>query len=252
MRQQIGADLMGVLAVDENSHDDFLAGVKAFLPSAKAAVLLCMECDSETINLIRNPMKNAGRPRTGELLSPHVVQITKEIDQANYDLARLLKKQGYRTLALPSRGLPMRPGQMKAALSYAHIAEAAGMGTIGTHSYLITPEYGTRVRLTCLLTEAPLQTTKRLDPIDDCTHCLDCVKVCPVNAISSPAPGKRYDVAAATCKFYRDHVDNCGLCQKVCSYSTGHSENSGGPLVANDEFMQSIWPVDMTQIIEGE
>ena len=79
---------------------------------------------------------------------------------------------------------------MKAALSYAHVAEAAGMGTVGTHSLLITPEFGTRVRLACLLTEAPLQTTTRRDPVDDCTHCLDCVKICPVGAISSPGLGQ--------------------------------------------------------------
>lgn len=239
-RQEIGADLMGVLAVTPNSHKDFLYGVKALLPTAKAAIILAKEYDSETMNLIKHPIKYAGKVKTGELLSPHVNQLIEEINQACYDLARRLKKLGYRTLVLPSRGLPFRPGQMKAVLSYTHVAEAAGMGTIGTHSYLITPEFGTRVRLAGLLTEAPLQTTKRIDPIDDCTHCLDCVKICPVNAIASPTPGMRYQVNGMTCKFYRDHVDNCGLCQKVCSYSTGHSETIGGPLRANEDYVQRL------------
>ncbi|MGI9288670.1 MAG: 4Fe-4S dicluster domain-containing protein, partial [Pseudomonadales bacterium] len=97
-----------------------------------------------------------------------------------------------------------------------------------------------RARLTCLLTEAPLQTTRRVDPVDDCTHCLDCVKICPVGAIASPAPGERYQINAMQCKFYREKVDNCGLCQKVCSYSTGHSETTGGPLVANPDFLASL------------
>jgi epoxyqueuosine reductase QueG len=239
-RQEIGSDIMGVLAVDENSHPDFLYAVKAFLPSAKACVVLGMEYGSETMNLIKHPIKYAGKTKTGELLAPHVNQLNKEIDQANYDLARLLKKQGYRSLALPSRGLPFRPGQMKASLSYAHVAEAAGMGTIGTHSLLITPEFGTRTRLAALLTEAPLQTTRRVDPVDDCTHCLDCVKICPVQAIASPAPGERYKVDGMRCKFYRDRVDNCGLCQKVCSYATGHSEVTDGPLVANELFQDAV------------
>lgn len=38
-RIQTGVDLMGVLAVDGYSHPDFLYGVKAFLPSAKACVI---------------------------------------------------------------------------------------------------------------------------------------------------------------------------------------------------------------------
>lgn len=228
----IGVDLIGALAVGPHSHPDLKYGVEAFLPKARAAIVLGLEMASETMNLVKHPLKYGGKPKTGELLSPHVVQVTKEIDQANLDLVRILKRLGYRSIALPSRGLPMRPGQMKAALSYCHIAEAAGMGTIGTHSFLITPEFGTRVRLACLLTEAPVTTTTRRDPVDDCTHCLDCVKICPVRAISPPRPGKRYEVDGMRCKFYRDRVDNCGLCQKVCSFATGHSEATGGPLAA--------------------
>ena len=252
VRLEVGADLLGVLAIDENSHPDILYGVKTFLPSAKACVVVGLEYDSETMNLIKHPVKYADSPKTGELLAPHVNQLNKEIDQACYDLARSLKKLGYRSIALPSRGLPMRPGQIKAAVSYAHVAEAAGMGTIGTHSLLITPEFGTRTRLTCLFTEAPLQTTRRIDPVDDCTHCLDCVKVCPVQAIASPAPGERYRVDAMRCKFYREKVDNCGLCQKVCSYATGHSENADGPLVANPAFQASVSAASHHKLWEAE
>ena len=236
VRREIGADLMGVLAVTPESHPDFIYGVQAFLPTAKAAVLLANEMASETVNLVKPPAKYAGKVKTGALLSPHVVQVTSELDHASSALARMLKQEGFRTLALPSRGLPFRPGQLKATLSYCHIAEAAGMGTVGTHSFLITPEFGTRVRLTCVLTEAPLQTTVRIDPVDDCTHCLDCVKICPVGAISSPGPGRRYEVDGMRCKMYRDMVDNCGLYQKVCSYSTHHSEIGDGPLVAKVHF----------------
>lgn len=223
-KADIGVDLMGVLAVEPDSHPDFIYGVKTFLPKAKAAIIIANEMASETTNLIKHPMKYMGKPKTGEMLETHVKAVTSELELANLKLARVLKREGYRSIALPSRGLPMRPAQMKAALSYCHVAEAAGMGTIGTHSFLITPEFGTRVRLGCLLTEAPLRTTKRLDPVDDCTHCLDCVKICPVGAISSPGPGLRYQVDGARCKFYREKVDNCGLCQKACSFATRHSE----------------------------
>lgn len=240
IREEIGADLLGVLAVEEDSHPDFVSGVNAFLPSAKACFVLGMEYGSETMNLVKNPQKYVGQVKTGELLAPHVNQLVKEIDQANYDLARILKKMGYRSLPLPSRGLPFKPGRMMAAISYAHVAEAAGMGTIGTHSLLITPEFGTRVRLACLLTEAPVPTTRRVDPVDDCTHCLDCVKICPIGAIKSPGPGKRYEIDGMACKFYRDRFDNCGLCQKICSHATGHAETKGGPLIANAEFRESL------------
>jgi epoxyqueuosine reductase QueG len=234
VKSEIGVDLIGALAVEPNSHPDFVAGVRAFLPKARAAVIIMIELASETMNLVKHPAKYQGKPKTGDLLSPHVNEIHAELDVANTQLAKLLKREGYRSIALPRR-LPMLPGQMRMPLSFCHIAEAAGMGTIGTHTLIITPEFGTRVRLACLLTEAPLKTTKRRDPTDDCTHCLDCVKVCPVGAISSPGPGMRYDVDGARCKFYRDNVDNCGLCQKACSVATRHSETSGPPLTARPD-----------------
>ncbi|MFM9978701.1 MAG: 4Fe-4S binding protein [Sphingomonadaceae bacterium] len=234
VKAEIGVDLMGVLAVDESSHPDFIQGVKVFLPKARAAVIIMNELPSETMNLVMHPAKYAGKPKTGALLAPMVDEIHSELDLANMQLAKLLKREGYRSIVLPRR-LPMYAGGMKFPLSFCHIAEAAGMGTIGTHTLIITPEFGTRVRLACLLTEAPLQTTKRQDPVDDCTHCLDCVKVCPIGAISSPGPGLRYEVDAARCKFYRDNVDNCGLCQKACSFATRHSETVGPPLTARTD-----------------
>ncbi|MGC6499001.1 MAG: 4Fe-4S dicluster domain-containing protein [Henriciella sp.] len=233
-KAELGVDLIGVLAVEPDSHPDFVSGVKTFLPKARAAIILMNEMASETMNLVKHPMKYMGKPKTGALLSPHVDDVTTELNLANMKLAKLLKREGYRSIALPRR-LPMLAGQMRFPLSFCHIAEAAGMGTIGTHTLIITPEYGTRVRLACLLTEAPLKTTKRQDPVDDCTHCLDCVKVCPVGAISSPGPGMRYEVDGMRCKFYRDNVDNCGLCQKACSSATRHSEASGPPLYAHPD-----------------
>jgi hypothetical protein len=204
LRVEAGADLLGVLAIDENSHPDILYGVKTFLPSAKACVVVGMEYDSETMNLIKHPVKYAGSPKTGELLAPHVNQLNKEIDQACYDVARSLKKLGYRSIALPSRGLPMRPGEFKASVSYAHVAEAAGMGTIGTHSLLITPEFGTRTRLTCLFTEAPLKTTRRIDPVDDWfrpfprLHLASAIAWTPCVASST---GKRWTTAACAKRY---------------------------------------------------
>lgn len=235
VKAEIGVDLIGVLAVEPNSHPDFVDGVKTFLPKARAAVIIMNELASETMNLVKHPSKYAGgKPKTGDLLAPAVNQVTAELDLANAQLAKLLKREGYRSIALPRR-LPMNTGLMRFPLSFCHIAEAAGMGTIGTHSLIITPEFGTRVRLACLLTEAPLKTTSRTDPVDDCTHCLDCVKICPVGAISSMGPGLRYEVDAARCKFYRDTIDNCGLCQKACSVATRHAETSGPPLTANPD-----------------
>ncbi len=108
VKAEIGVDLIGVLAVEPDSHPDFLYGVKTFLPKAKAAVIIMNEMASETMNLVKHPAKYAGKPKTGDLLAPHVDEITAELDLANLQLAKHLKREGYRSIALPRR-LPWSP-----------------------------------------------------------------------------------------------------------------------------------------------
>ena len=63
----------------------------------------------------------------------------------------------------------------------------AGLGVIGKHNLLVTPEYGTRVRLRGIFMEAELEPTGPLD-FDPCTGChMPCHQVCPREAFRSGA-----------------------------------------------------------------
>jgi epoxyqueuosine reductase QueG len=63
--------------------------------------------------------------------------------------------------------------------SQRHAAVCCGLGELGMNNAFICPEYGIRVRLGSLITDAPLEA----DPLDKigevCTHCGACVKACP-------------------------------------------------------------------------
>ena len=62
--------------------------------------------------------------------------------------------------------------------SQRHAAVAAGLGELGLNNMFISPEYGIRVRLGSLITNAPL-TPDRLDKIGQiCTGCRECVDAC--------------------------------------------------------------------------
>jgi epoxyqueuosine reductase len=63
-------------------------------------------------------------------------------------------------------------------------AVLAGLGCIGKNNMLITPQYGPRLRLRVMLTDADLPSTGALsfDPCEDCT--VPCRKVCPQNAFA--------------------------------------------------------------------
>jgi epoxyqueuosine reductase len=64
-------------------------------------------------------------------------------------------------------------------------AHLAGLGVIGKNNLLVTPEYGTRVRLRGIFIEAELEPTGPLD-FDPCNGCdMPCHKACPRDAFRS-------------------------------------------------------------------
>lgn len=71
-------------------------------------------------------------------------------------------------------------------------AALAGLGTIGRHNLLITPGFGTRVRLRGIFIEAELTPTGPLD-FDPCNDCdAPCHKACPMGAFRSGAYERPY------------------------------------------------------------
>jgi len=66
-------------------------------------------------------------------------------------------------------------------------AHLAGLGVIGKNNLLVTPDYGTRVRLRGIFMEAGLEPTGPLD-FDPCSGCdRPCHRACPRNAFRSGA-----------------------------------------------------------------
>jgi epoxyqueuosine reductase len=64
-------------------------------------------------------------------------------------------------------------------------AHLAGLGVIGKNNLLVTPEYGTRVRLRGIFIEAELEPTGPID-FDPCKDCgMACHQACPRGAFRS-------------------------------------------------------------------
>lgn len=231
-------DLVGVMSVDDCDNKFFKKAVKDLLPNAKSAMVFAVEVAKETLALVYHPKKYMGRAATGEILEPHFVWITNKLEHVNNEVASILRKEGYPSIALPSRGLPTQKGTAMSMIDYVHVALEAGLGTIGHHGILITEEFGPRVRFGVLLTEAPIEPTLKDDEKDYCIHCYSCIDICPVNAIKHPdESGKLYEVDAMRCKFFRNNTQrlemgNCGLCMKVCDVATSEGEEEAKKVVA--------------------
>ena len=138
-----------------------------------------------------------------------------------FKVSRYLESQGYRTLPIPAAYPRVNKG-IFGILSHRHAAVHAGLGEMALNNLLTTPQFGSRIRLVSIVTEAVLeadvpyeanlcQTTK--------TECeLACVKNCPVNAISEDGI-----VDKAKCLHYQEQIMpwsavelRCGICVASC------------------------------------
>jgi epoxyqueuosine reductase len=80
-------------------------------------------------------------------------------------------------------------------------AHLAGLGVIGKNNLLVTPVFGTRVRLRGIFMEAELAPTGPID-FDPCNGCpMPCHKACPRNAFRSGSFERSY------CKEEQDQCD---------------------------------------------
>lgn len=113
----------------------------------------------------------------------------------------------------------------RSIISQKHAAQAAGLGTIGRHSLLITPEFGSMVWLGAVLCEQELECDELKDNI--CNDCNACVNICPVNALEHIELKQQacWDYAFGDDKKIQSWVINCHKCRDICPYNLG-TENS--------------------------
>ncbi|MDY0234719.1 MAG: reductive dehalogenase domain-containing protein [Gudongella sp.] len=106
-------------------------------------------------------------------------------------------------------------------------AKAAGLGDIGRHALLITPEFGSRIRLGAVSTDMPLLKSQPslLKVRDFCEACGRCAKLCPSKAISKELPRtidgvERWQTAQELCyKKWMEFGTDCGICIASCPFS---------------------------------
>jgi ferredoxin len=107
------------------------------------------------------------------------------------------------------------------------LAVDAGLGEIGRHSLLITPEQGSRVRIGAVTTDLPLEQDAPVSfgVQDFCRVCRKCTLGCPPKAIPD---GEKEELRGTTywkinpdsCyRYWHAAGTDCGLCVTVCPYS---------------------------------
>lgn len=120
-------------------------------------------------------------------------------------------------------------------ISDKHWAARAGLGFIGRHTLLVTPQWGTWVNLgEIVTTEECTEYPENPEPPeypDFCSHCRRCVDACPNHAIAPDGP-PMIDVSRCTAYYTTHHsrplppghitagyIQGCDLCQLACPHN---------------------------------
>lgn len=216
MKKKLDVDLLAGAPLDSTAPQKLRDQADALLPGAKSVVVFAKEILPEMVALLR-AAKSVGEATGGDLFQSHTEYLSGRLTRAGYDLAAILRKEGYSTLPLPSAGSPSDQRFLAAVFSYKHAAELAGLGSFGRHSLMITPQYGPRIYMTCLLTKAPFEDSAPPAKKDYCINCDACIRVCPAKALQAPPPEQSYAMNKFACRMYRQSGLPCTVCMKACS-----------------------------------
>jgi epoxyqueuosine reductase QueG len=184
--RDIGADLVGIIdcaTLNENPPDPTAAQTpERLFPTAKSCIVI------------------AKRMPLGEFLSDH----QQVVAHTNAAICRRLERMAYRlTTSLENRGArslqvimdetdPHLKRGSYGYLSFRHLAVEAGLGTFGLEANLLTPEFGPRVYLNAVLTEADLEPDHRItEQLCIGPTCGRCVMSCPTDAVHQWTLDKR-------------------------------------------------------------
>lgn len=145
------------------------------------------------------------------------------LDESAYKIASFLNTLGYRAFFFPRDcygDISVLVKKPAAAFSHVIAGKYAGLGTIGFNHTLLTREYGPRVRLVSVITDAELppdpMMTKEL-----CIRCRLCQKKCPTNTFTEREGQSVADMDKFRCAEYHQKLKNeyrypCGICTAVC------------------------------------
>jgi ferredoxin len=171
------------------------------------AIVLAMEMDKDKID-------NAPSQETMNM----VFETYDSLGIAANSIATFLREQGYAAQADHPLG---------GTVLYPPLAQRVGIGWVGKHGLLITPEFGPRLRLAAVYTsiqDLPFSDGNSHGWIEEyCTICGLCIKQCPPQAILEFTvmhdTGLKTNIIQQDCFEYFIQFYGCSVCVKACPFS---------------------------------
>jgi len=259
--RQLGGKFVGIASADrfEGAPEGFRP--EDILPGARSVVvvgvpLLYGVFEKSTPfkpyeTYIHEHTRKHGVPNRG--YAAQYVSLNVKLDRLGQELGYALEERGYYAFPIPpsmpnaGMGFEFTPEAnvsteeayekyRRGDFSHRHAAVLAGLGEIGLNNLFMTPEYGPRVRLTSVITDASLTPDNPFSGVlckgkENPKKCNACVKACPYGAlpenhevIADPLKYnvvKKYTCVSDSFKSLQKVSGNwvhaiCGICIKTC------------------------------------
>lgn len=165
-------------------------------------------------------------------------KINTLLDNLATKAAEILKDNGFNALPKTRANVNIDYKSHSTLLPHKTVATRAGLGWIGRCALLVTEKFGSAVRISSVLTNAPLDVA---EPINQsyCGTCNYCVRNCPAGALSgdlwSAGMDRRLFYNAQACR--NKTIEKtwnispggtlCGLCILVCPRTKNYIKSSG-------------------------
>jgi epoxyqueuosine reductase len=147
----------------------------------------------------------------------HYRQVNAFLDRGALLLAGFIQDLGCRALPIAASQIIDWEGQ-RGHVSHKDIARRAGLGWIGRNNLLVTPEFGSRLRLVTILTDLPLPAA--VPQSFGCGDCRACLAPCPAGSIKErPEDFDHKSCYEKLKEFRRAGLASqfiCGICVKAC------------------------------------
>ena len=197
--KKLGADLVGIASLDRFDGAPKQMDPRYINPEAKVLIVLGLRIPRGALRGIEEgtyflSYSSQAYGSINLIYMPFIL----------YHLTRFIEDHGYEATPIPndyynwpaieydngkikenwSRPVSYEKPMPDVFIHFRIAAYLAGLGEIGYSKLLLTPEFGPRQRLACILTEAPLQPDPIYEGPPICDRCMLCVKECSAGAIS--------------------------------------------------------------------
>lgn len=211
----LGANLVGFANIErwESQHlNDSAYWPQNIWPWSKTVIVLAVQ-------LFPSMMETTPSVVYSELYNT----TNRVLDNMAYGLANYLNKLGFRAHFFPRDcygDISVLEKKPEAAFSHVLAGYYAGLGTIGMNHTLLTKDYGPRIRLVSVITDAVLP-QDAMQKKELCIKCQCCVRRCPMQAFTPQADGivaamDKFRCAAYHAKLKGEFRYPCGVCNAVC------------------------------------